>query len=426
MRAYKAGVLPYVLVLSLVGGILASSFMLKFYLTVKESDFYLDHYLLHRHAQSGLVYAMTHAAELREKEFVPMEMEVSDDAKIEVATASWGVFRLALTRVVKGEKALQKAALFGARSKQEVPSIYVCDLHQPISLAGETRLEGTCYLPEQGLKRAYIEGQNYSGTEMMYGVQKISKRELPELEKEFSLRMEDLFKGNLLPGDSLVEFTSLTGDSIHHDFFNRTLVIRSAEDLRLNEGDYSGNIIFLCPGKISIGKECKLHHVLFFAREIEIENDGSDFQAFAREKIVVKEKSVLLYPTALGILQEDKTLPANFKQEEPFSIILEKDSKVAGCLLSMRKKYDPRLRLLISLQENSLLFGQLYAQDLAEIRGEVCGSVYCEKLYLKTNSSTYENYLLNAKISSRELSPDFCGLIFKEVPHGKALIDEVH
>jgi hypothetical protein len=426
MSSYKAGVLPYVLVISLVGGILASSMMLRFYLSVKESDFYMDYYLMHRHAESALVFGMHEEQFNASKQFQTLDLEVPDDEQVNYASASWGMFRLVLCRIQKGEKTLEKAALCGGRAKGEIPSLYVCDLHQALSLAGSTHLEGVCYVPEQGLKRAYIEGQSYDGTSMIYGQQKTSKRELPTLEGDFTQRIEQLFKGEFSPEDSLVMFGSLTSDSIKHSFFRRTLIVRSNGDLHLKQGYYAGNIIFIASGKLRVAKECRLHHVLLLAKEIEIESDASDVQAFARERVVLKNKNVLKYPSVLAVLQEERTLPANFRQEEPYGVRLEEDSRLAGCLLSLRKKYDPRIRLLISLEKNSLLFGQIYAQDLAEVQGEVCGSMYCEKLYLKTNSSTYENYLLNAKISAKDLSPEFCGLMFKDVPHTKMQIDEVH
>ncbi|HRJ35672.1 MAG TPA: hypothetical protein PK610_06775, partial [Flavobacteriales bacterium] len=57
-KRYKAAILPYVLVITLAGGIVVSSIMLRFYLSLKESDLLLNQWIIEKDLNSVLNYGM--------------------------------------------------------------------------------------------------------------------------------------------------------------------------------------------------------------------------------------------------------------------------------------------------------------------------------------------------------------------------------
>jgi len=428
----KAGTLLYVLVIAMLGGLLSSFFLLKFDLSNRETEFYLQQYKLERNAASGIQYVMAAGETISENEEKEIDIGQPENEKITVKKRSWGIFSLAICRVIVGDKQLNKSAFIGAadKSKQKT-TLYLADLERPLSICGQTKLEGDCYLPEQGIKRAYIEGQNYSGDQLLYGRQLKSKRELPKVKDSF-LETGITYIENKIPAyDSIVEFKNLETDTVRNSFFNRTLVLIEKGELFLSSGIFSGNIIFVSASKITVKEGVKLENVLLFAPEIEIESDnGSFFQAFARDELIVKEKSELIYPTVLGIL-----LSKNFKPKEKnetenenkneFFIQLEKDVLVTGSLVALKQTGNDKNDLLITLEENAKLTGEIYSQDRMEIKGEVNGTAYCKQFYLKTTSSSYENHLLNGKLSSAKKPSGFCGLKLENNDYHPTILEYV-
>ena len=47
---------------------------------------------------------------------------------------------------------------------------------------------------------------------------------------------------------------------------------------------------------------------------------------------------------------------------------------------------------------------------MIELKGDVWGSVYCDKFILSTSSSVYENHLLDATIDFSRLSKHYVGI----------------
>ena len=426
MKKLKASALVYVLVISLIGGIITSCFLLQFELSLKERDFYLRNYKLESYAQSGINYVMAAGEALEDDQELLVEMNIPTEDKISVKKKNWGIYSVALCKASVGTHTLNKAVLLGAENPNDHTGLYVTDRKQAISICGNTRLSGDCYLPENGLKRAYIEGQNYENDQLMYGKQHKSKKEIPSTEQQFISKGLDYLQGKFSASDSLLNFDELISDTIVNSFFNKTVVLIANHSITLQSGFYSGNIVIYSSDKIKIENGAQLKNIILYAKEIEIEqNNQSCLQAFSEHSVVLKKESQLLYPSVLAILSlGNETINEeneNLKQE----VILEEKTKFCGTVLAVRKFYHPKTDLLVSIGKNAILNGEVYTNDKAEIQGEIKGSVYCNTLYLKTSSSVYENYLLNAKIQG-ELKPfGFCGIQFTGGNYRKTCIDDL-
>ncbi|MFZ5551647.1 MAG: hypothetical protein ACOZCO_00920 [Bacteroidota bacterium] len=419
----KAGSLLYVLVIALLGGIFSSFLLLKFDLSNRETQFYLQEYKLERNAHSGIQYVMAAGDQMNENEEIELDLGQPENEKVIVKKRSWGIFSLAVCHSSIGEKSIKKSALLGAcGSEKEKATLYLADLERPLSICGDAKLEGNCYLPEQGIKRAYIEGQNYSGDQLLYGRQLKSGREIPALDISFLETGLRYIENKIPEYDSVVAFKNLETDTVKNSFFNRTLVLHENGLLFLNSGIYSGNIIFVATKKIVVKPGVKLENVLLFAPEIEIENDnGSFFQAFAGEQLLVKEKSKLFYPSVLGVFLKKNHIPAEEIKNE-FLVHLEKGAEVTGTLVALKEKGNEKNKVIVSLAEEAKLYGEIYSQDMMEIKGEMNGTAYCQKFYLKTTSSTYENHLLGGKLSSTKKPKGFCGLKIEKQHYQPSLL----
>ncbi len=87
-----------------------------------------------------------------------------------------------------------------------------------------------------------------------------------------------------------------------------------------------------------------------------------------------------------------------------------KNSSLMGVIFTNQSEFASDLQqTLITIEKEALLTGQLYADGFVDIKGEVRGTIWCNKFLLKTNSSVYENHLLDAIIDRSKLSAYYVG-----------------
>ena len=155
-------------------------------------------------------------------------------------------------------------------------------------------------------------------------------------------------------------------------------------------------------GKLIISAQNKLNNIQVYATAIVVEeNFNGTLQLFARDSLVIHKNCQLNYPSALGIVKDQ------FKLFQQF-IKIEEGSVVEGICFGFCSVSDLN-RIRITVDEKALVYGQLYSDGFAEIKGTVHGHVTCGHFRLRTPSSTYDNHLLNATIDFSKLSTKFVG-----------------
>jgi hypothetical protein len=123
-----------------------------------------------------------------------------------------------------------------------------------------------------------------------------------------------------------------------------------------------------------------------------------NFQAFARDSLRTGKKTELTYPSVLGIITT--------KQSPPQTILLiGEENKIAGLIFGIQTVPDFTRTLLISISTKTEITGQVWSNDLLDLRGKVFGDVGCKLFRLKTNSAVYDNQLLDGEID-RSKRPD--------------------
>lgn len=414
----KASSLIYTITIVFLTGIVASSFLLYNQLSQKETDLYLLQYRLNKNAYSGIEYLLA-ASDYMEYD-TPKNIVITDETtdSVEISKKSWGIFEIGISKSHFKNKSVELTCLIGSKLlSDEKNGLYVADLDREISICGKTKLDGITYLPNEGLKRAYIEGENYIGDRLVYGIQRTSNRDLPDLNKNLLEQNLDRIKGKTIYTDSTLDFEALEKDTLIHSFQEKTIVFKQSGKIRLSTGFYSGNIIFMSSTEIFVNENCKLESVLLFAPKITIENkDSCFFQAFASDTLIVREGTVLLYPSVLGIINDVKN-----RKNEPL-LQIEKEVLIGGSLLAYEMFTDHKNYPRIEIHEKAKIYGEVYSNGKASLQGEILGSAMVFKLYLKTKSSGYENHLLNSVIDGNKIPPAFCGMQLKDKRYGKTIL----
>lgn len=337
-----------------------------------------------QNAQSGVQYGLANANEMNFNSPVELDLFSEQIDSVSITKTKWGAYAVISSEAHAKKKSYSKTALAGQINEANDPNLYVVDYGRPISLSGETRIEGKCLAPESGFKRAYIEGKNYQGDMMVYGSLSSSEKSLPSVTENFS--------------DDLLNFSGLiekwdNQDSIDISFAEQGKHFIDDNFVSLRNVYLKGQMVLEVKDSIFVSKDSQLDQVILKSKVIYIESGfvGSA-QFFASERIVLEDEVVLKYPSVLGLMEGETPI------EKQNKIEIGKRSRVLGTVFALSDNPNFRLPIQIDISKESQIVGLVYCQGKTQLKGTVNGSLYTQKFYLETASSKYENHLLDAQI----------------------------
>jgi hypothetical protein len=411
----KASTLFYSVIISLVIAVISGSVILLSSLSTLAFHKSLSAEELETNTVSGLNLLLSKQSVINEGEEKMIDLYGNGNDSVFLSRKFWGAFEVSISKAIRnGQQVLKVAETGFIPDSTDNYCLYIPDMDKPIAVCGNTKLKGTSYLPKVGVKRAYIEGQNYNGSSLVYGEIKNSSRTLPEFNKKLIERVKNLANSEAL--ESVNSSNEGDGDLIKNSFLDPTLVISDKSIIRI-QNKYSGNISFVSRTQVIIEAEAELNDVIIFAPKVLIKKGfKGNIQVFATDSIIVQENVVLNYPSVLGIVPGLTTLNGS-------SIILSNNDTVSGCLFTFNNGIlFPSKQSGVSISEKAVVYGRVYTNGFAEIKGTIFGSLMCQNILLRTNSSVYENHFLNATIDRTELTDQFVGINLVEDSPFKGIV----
>lgn len=398
----RANALFIVVVISLVIGILTSSLILIAYYYRLQVAGSLLYKRMELNAGSGINLLLSdYELTYNEPQVLDLYQEGTDS--VLVRKIRWGVFEAGVVKAFSGSVQVVKAIEYGYKPDKVTGSaLYLTDQNRPLSLCGKTVLKGTCYLPEAGVKRAYIEGQSFEGDELVQGKTAQSKSTLPPLNTALQKYIAALVENPRAEGMQLKEVSWQEQDTLFNSFLDTTLFIYSDSRLSLSGKVIRGNVLIYSASQVELTAGTTIKDALIIAPCIVVGKGFSgSLQLFGTDSVIVEEDVTLTYPSAIVLVKSD------FRVTQPF-VRIGPRAKVSGQVVAFQEVFDLK-QTLIEIQKDAVVEGQVYADGFMDLKGTVFGSVACNKFVLKTPSSIYENHLLNAVIDQTKLSPYYAG-----------------
>jgi hypothetical protein len=295
-------------------------------------------------------------------------------------------------------------------------ALYLADNGRPLGLSGKAAIQGDVFIPHAGVTSASIDNQGYTGDKnLVSGKKHDSKKELPGLDSIRLQKLKRIFK------EPVTNIISLTGDSLIRSFTRETILVDFKDNPVIIHTKLSGNIILFSDTSITIDSLAHLQNVIVVAKKI-IVNSGfrGNCQLFATDQISVGQRCQFKYPSSLGVLKFGKSRSLNIQPR----INIGDGSSINGTVfIYQEQKAEPGP--LISLGNNTLISGQLYAQETLQIasHSEIDGCAYVGKLVYQSSITRYENYLVNIRLDENALSPYYLpgGLLPAKSPKKKIL-----
>lgn len=394
----RSSAIYYALFLSIVMGSILGSMVLLSGLNRQLTNYVELPVQLYENAESGLNYGMVYHRELPWNEELRLNLFDGVMDSVGIIKRRWGLFT-ALESIARHKGHSESLNAFVGKEMEGSVNLFVVDNGRQLALCGDSRLEGNCFVPKAGLKRAYIAGENYSGSQLIYGQKHASERQLPPISEE-SIK-------SIQPPVSTLESWEDQGDSIQAEFKN-PLQVLAETTVSLTHQVVDGAVWIEAKDSVFIGVGCQLKSTVIRADVIYVESGfQGTAQLIGRKRIVLEEGVKLLYPSVLAVIEDQP-------HELAAQIILKPKAQVIGTVFMLSADKDYRRMPELILEEESEIDGLAYNQGKTQLRGTVNGSLYTSKFFLKTPASSYENHILGGKVLN-QLPEDFvCADLFDQ------------
>lgn len=337
---------------------------------------------------------------------------------IKVHLSSWGIFEKAFTITQFRKKRFEKTALIGTILHSDAsPTLFLQETQNPLTVVGNTAIRGIAFLPSQGVKTGYIDGNSYYGSHLIYGSIKKSTLVLPDVKKSV-LDMISFYLNDYAPINQEDYIPLETHQRIIVSFKEKTKGAYLKEPIVLENREITGNIIIKSDTLIRIKKTALLKDLILIAPIIEIEEGTTgNFQAIASKKITVGKACKLDYPSALVLFQDNKSNPSGVTVIPlDNQIFIDSGTLLKGSVCYFQTKEIADFQTQVVLEKDARIKGQVYCNGNFELKGTVSGSVYTKQFVANQAGSIFVNHIYNGTIENENIPNIFGGIVLAATP----------
>lgn len=317
----------------------------------------------------------------------PAEIEKDENSGIEGSyeTKPYGLLSLVLAQSYISNDTVSSVHFAGARNLDK-NAIYLTNFSKSLFYSGSVQLIGNNQLPSTFIETSYINNDLNKLT--AEGKITISETQLPEVNPEF----KKIFQGLKSEKTKLSDIEKPNDSLYYNSFFNATKEI----EVQSNLGNiiFKGNFILRSGDSIRVKKNTVLEDVILIAPKITFEAGfKGTVQAFATKGIELEEKVTLNYPSVICVYNESET---------ESKIKIKKECQITGAVVLFGNTNNLIDKNTIEIEEDGLLFGDLYCSGKLMLKSNVYGSVYTNRFFLKTAASSYDNMISNIEINTEK------------------------
>lgn len=419
----RAGALLLALLLAVIIAVMTAGLLLLLQYHRQYGAHTLRQERLQRNLASGISLLLTDMDDMATQ---PTSISLYADGQDSVILAKhpWGIYTVGTVHATLQQDTASRWFLYGTLpDKTERHALFLTDEQRPLSISGHTRIRGDAYLPEAGIRKAYIENQAYDGEAVVYEGQTYTST--PSLAELNSITINRIAAYLYPDQDHATEImdnheqAAFGPDSVYRAFSDSPLLLLHPDSLVIDAHVLKGHIILMAEGPVTIKPMAQLEDILLFAPSITVADGFTGrLQLFARDSIVVGTTCVFDYPSVLGLVNR----PADtlFSEFQPL-IRIDSASTVNGVVFS-HFQGNQQLLANVRLGKETTVNGQVHADGLLELRGTVKGITSCRRFTLQTPSSLYENFVLNGVMDLTQLSPHYVGTpLLNKGRHGSVI-----
>lgn len=403
----KASALHLVLVITLVIAIVLGSLIYLHYF-YREQEQKIDRWdALEQDLKAGTSLALSTYFPYTESGDTLLLSPITLRDSLRIGKKQWGFLDAVTVYSWRGKDTLRRSFLAGIQPKDSTV-LYIVDEDRPLSISGKTVIQGTSFLPQSGIRPAFVDGEYYEGIEeMVDGQIKESNQSLPNYESDRLNAIQALYQHTLSENSNLDLQDIASSRSVRHSFFEATKYFHLPRAAPLLVDSIAGNLVILADSTVHISAQTIWEDAIVIAPHIKLEDNFSgNGQFFALDSLTVGKNVALGYPSILALLAADSL-------NGPLKVTIGENTRVQGMVLLHRADVPDQMDLL-ELQKNVTVEGELISFGLLKYTDPltVKGGLYAHRLITQRPSSLYENYLINLNLERSKLHPYYIAPFF--------------
>lgn len=306
---------------------------------------------------------------------------------IKIEFKDWGVLKIANITNLENKNVVKKSALLCSNEVQDPTSIYLLSERYPLTLVGESKIQGNIYTPILDACAGSIAWVGFHGDKLIDGLI-FHKKDVPIIDMEI-LNMSKFNEiVSNFPHHSINEYFYSSEAIIVNSFFQDPLIIELEELSDLRNISINGNVILICPHPLFITKSAKLHDIIVLCEDITFETGFvGNLQVFSKGDITLMDDTQLKYPSALL---------CNESNPDKGIIRCMRNSKFEGDIFS-NSTFSSQPSL--SIEVGASISGTIFIKGFVDHKGIICGILIANAFIHNENSRLYFNYLVNGEVS---------------------------
>lgn len=412
----KSGALQFTVFMAVLIALLLSGLILYAYTFIymkEQSKGAIENIQL---SDTGIAYLLQQEA--ISTDTLTLDFEKKENQTLKTHLSQWGIFEKAHSKSLFRKKTFIKTALMGSLlDSEESPTLFLQETQNPLTLVGNTAIRGIAYLPSQGVRTGYIEGNSYYGLKLIYGSTQKSTAVLPSVKKNV-MDVISFYLKEYKPISQEDYINLETNKKIVISFKEKTKGGYSKDPIVLENREITGNIIIKSDTLIRVKKSALLKDLILIAPIIEIE-DGTtgNFQAIASKKITVGKECTLNYPSALVLYQDNKNNSYNQSIIQfDNQIFIDASTVIKGSVCYFQTKEPTDFQTQIVLEKEARIKGQVHCNGNFELKGSVSGTVSTRQFVANQSGSIFVNHIYNGVIENENIPTIYGGIMMEATP----------
>ncbi len=269
------------------------------------------------------------------------------------------------------------------RFSNEKTCLLVANQGEPFYYSGKVKLIGDKKLSTLRIQEKYIKNEQNSLT--TNGKLELAQPNLPKLNPA----LKDFFKQDVSYRFQLKDIER-KGDSIYFNSFkNETIGIQFSGTV-LENITIKGNFILHAKDSVFIKNTAILEDVIIRSPKIIVEeNFKGSIQLFASEKIDIGKKAQFRYPSVLCVYTDSA---------EKRSININEGARIYGAVVLVEEHESKQEENRMVLKKEAVVVGEIYCMGKLMVEGKLYGTAYTNKIFHATETSNYDNCMVNSEI----------------------------
>jgi hypothetical protein len=381
----QGGALYIAIIIGIIIGILLSMFILITKYNQRTVTVFSQNSQLHYNLESA--FQMAQSGYFTQESNNKWMKNIFNDDSIRIRKIYWGVYLMITAETKNRHNYLSQSGFYGTAMSADT-GIMVADNSRPMGVSGSVTFKSNCYLPNAGIKSAYIEGQSYISNLQNSSFIKAAPFQIPGIQNGVitGLRKQQESLANL---DSVVNELP---ENYDRSFSLNTVAWKTSASM-LTQLNLKDNIKIIC-GNIEVDSSSHLENVLIICNKARFKNGfKGKVHVIASDSIVMEKKCEFEYPSSFVLLPtEENSNSFNY-------INFNEDCRFFGAVLALNEgRPGSNQKVFVKLNAKSEVNGLIYSNDFMHLEGKVNATAICNKLLLKTPSAVYENHILACKV----------------------------